>query len=254
MGLNLNDIHDALRFRRTFGGFDDFASYTDTELWTKLAADAGSSVAITASTANGVLALTTGGTDNNEAAVYTTNKVFKFLANKPLVGVGRIQYAEANADDANVAFGFSSAFGANLLVDDGAGPASSFSGALIYKVDGGTAWKCISSVGSGQNISTSTLTPGGSSYQTFFIECRPISSTICEVTFLCYDEVGGTFQPLFDSSLASLGNRAIKHQLTYTSAAAMNFGAYVKAGGGNSRPPHRGAGAGPPAARPLLGA
>ena len=223
MGMNLVDLHDAELKRRTFFVWDDFVNYTSGGLWTSLAADTTATVTVSDG-AKGVLAIYTDGTDNNEAAVKTTKEVFLIAANKPIIGEAKLQYTEANTDDANIAFGFADAIGANLLVDNGAGPKTSFSGALIYKVDGGTVWKCVSSLSTTQTISTSATTAGGSAYQTLRIEIRPVTSTIAEVSFF----VDGV--QLKDSTT----NKPIKHSLTYTSATEMQVGAYAKAGGANA--------------------
>ncbi len=227
MGMNtikLPDLFHATRLTHLL--HEDFDEYVDADVWTKLAADPGASAAVSDG-AMGLMTLTTGATDNNEAAIKSTKKNWKFINNKPLVCEIRLQYAEANTDDANVAAGFSSAIGANLLVDDGAGPATTMSGALIFKVDGGTVWRCISSLSTTQTITTSTKTAGGSADQVLRIECRPVSSTVCEVSYF----VDGV--PLYDAAVTSR-NQPIKHNLTYTSAADMHVGAYVKAGSANS--------------------
>lgn len=225
--MNLPDLHDELLKRRTVGLFDDFHHFVDTDVWTKLAADGGSSVANSDNVA-GLVTLTTGGTDNNEAALAGTRKNWLIAANKPIVFEARINYAEGNTNKANVAAGIASVIGAaNFLQDDGAGPAASFSGCAIYKVDGGTVWKCVSSLGATQTISTSTATAGGTADQVLRIEIRPVTSTLAEVSFF----VDG--QPLYDAAITSK-NQPIKHQLTYTSAVKMQPGVYVKAGSATS--------------------
>ena len=211
---------------RIFTWFEDFAWYITPHLWTSLASDGGTSVAIVTGD-NGLLGLTTGATDNNEAAVRTTNKLFTIADGKTLVGEALLQYSEAATDDANVAFGFSSVIGADQLLDDGAGPATNFSGALIYKVDGGTVWKVVSSKGTTQTISTSTKTAGGTTQQKLTITITPTTSTIAEVTYLV-DDV-----PLYDAAIVNR-QQPIKHYITYASAVAMYVGAYVKAGGATS--------------------
>lgn len=225
MGVNLIALPDNYYKRRLTSYIeDDFCFYSDGDQWTKLAADGGSSVAAGDSS---YVVLTTGGTDNNEAMVKTTKKNFTITANKQIVGDFLIQYSEANTDDANIFVGFSSAAAANLMVDDGAGPATNMSAFGIFKVDGGTVWKVISSIGTSQTITTSGTTAGGSTAQHLRVECLPVSSTVCEVTFY----VDG--KPLYDASQTSR-NVPIKHSFTYTGAAAMNGVAYVKAGGSNS--------------------
>lgn len=205
------------------GVSDHFYWYISPHMWTSLAADAGSSVASSGDSTNTDVVLTTGATDNNECAVRTTNEHFLFAADKPLIFEARIQYAEANTDDANVAVGFANAVGANLMVDDGAGPKTSFSGGMIYKVDGGTVWRAASSLGTTQTLTASTTTAGGASYQVLRMEFLPINGTDLEVTFF----VDGV-------QLKDSNNLPIKHTVIYASATEMHAFVYVKAGGANS--------------------
>lgn len=210
--------------RKTHGFFDDFLDFNTGDAWTSLVVDAGTSAAAS-DAAGGVVVLTTAGTDNNEVAVKRTKETFLTAAGKPITFYARAQYAEANTDDANVLIGILDAIAANAMVDDGAGPKSSFSGAAFYKVDGGTRWQCISSQGSTRTTTDLTAalsydkvakTAGGSSYQEFQIDIRPIDGTRAEVDFY------------IDGVLVA------QHDLTYTSATEMMAGAYIKAGGANS--------------------
>jgi hypothetical protein len=206
---------------------DDFFEYTDTQRWTKLAADAGSAVAISASAANGILSLSTGAVDNNEAMVRSTNAPWIFAANKVFAAEVLLQYSEANTDDANVAFGFSSAAGANLLLDNGLGPAANHSAAMIFKVDSGsygTVWQAHTSNATTQTTTVGSKTAGGTSYQRLRVEGRDIDGTNMEVTFFVND------LPLVDQAS---WRRPIKHNVAIASAAAMYLFVYVKAGSGS---------------------
>lgn len=220
----LLDLRDEMLARRTFGFLDDFEWYLSPHRWTSLAADAGSSVAVGASATNGTVVLTSGATDNNECASATTNSPFKFADDKPLYFETRLQFTEANVNAANVLAGFASALNsADMLQDNGAGPKASFSGCAIYKVDGETVWRCVSSKGGTQTISVSTKVAGGAAYQTLRIEAQPIDGSSLEVAFF----VDGA--QLVDSNA-----RPIKHTVAYSSAAAMQAGVYAKAGSANS--------------------
>lgn len=221
--MKVLDLPQQYLERRQFGFADDFEWYLSPHRWTSLVADAGSSVAIGASGTGGIVAAATGGTDNNEAAVATTNSIFKMADDKPLLFEAALQFSEANTDDANVFAGFSSALAADMLRDDGAGPATNFSGAGIYKVDGETVWRCVSSKGTSQTITQSTKTAGGSAQQKLRVEIQPVDGTNCEVTFY-----------VDDVQLRDANGIAIKHTVAYASAAAMKAGVYVKAGGANS--------------------
>ncbi len=213
---------------RQFGIFDNFDWFVTAHRWTSLAADSGSSVATTTAAGGGVL-LTTGATDNNEASISLTNKIFKFAADKSMTFDAMLQYAEANTDDANVMLGFSSTFAANAMIDDGAGPAASFSGVVFYKVDGGTVWRVRSSIGTTNTDTVLTNTAGGTAAQRFQIEARCLSLTRVELTF----KIDG--QPVLDPSAGY--HKQLLHVLDATSAAAMSAGAYVKAGGATTETP-----------------
>lgn len=202
---------------------NDFLHYaTATDGVTSLAADAGSSVAAGDARA-GVLVITTGATDNNEAGVRTTNENYLFLADTDTYGAAYIQYAEAATDDANVMVGFISAFAANNLGDDGAGPRASGCSAMIYKVDGGTVWRCHSRNGSASTDSVSTTTAGGATYQKLEVELHETDGVNMDVVY----RVNGNL--LKDSN-----GLPIKHKVAIASATEMHFGVYAKAGGATS--------------------
>jgi hypothetical protein len=224
MGVKLVDFQDELLKRRSVFLFDDFLWYVTAHQFTTVVSDSGT-VAVSDG-AKGIVVLTPSDgtvTDNDEAYIKSTAETFLIAANKPIVAEAKLQFAEANTDDANVFFGLCDAIAANALVDNGAGMKTSGSIFAIYKVDGGTVWKVISSIGASQTISTSTTTAGGSAYQTLRVEIQPINSTIAEVTFY----VDG--QQLLDST--SL--KPIKHSITYTSCTEMQVGAGVKNGDTN---------------------
>lgn len=217
----LDHLPNELAFRNVFGFFDDFAWYISPHMWTSLAADSGTTVAISASAAAGAVTIGTGTTDNNEAALATTNKNFKFADDKPIVFEASVQYAEANTSAANVFIGLSSALAADQLVDNGAGPATSFSGAGFYKVDGETSWRFVTSMGSTQTKSNLlNNTAGGSATAIFRIEVNMVTSTQAEVI----PKINGV------QCVDSVTLRPIKHVVTLSSPAAMAAGVYVKCG------------------------
>ena len=210
-----------LENRRTFGFLDDFCVEIVTgDLWTTVLTDTGT--AAVGDAAGGIASLVpSDGTvaDNDEAYLKTTNELFKFAADKPAIFEVRAQYTEANTDDANVAFGFMDAVAANAILDNGAGPAASYSGAVFFKVDGGTTWNCETSIAGAQTTTALTAaqggTAGGASYKTFRITFDPYSSTAAKVNFF------------IDGVLMA------SHDFTYTSATEMCAFAGVKNGGTN---------------------
>lgn len=220
----LSSLEDLVRGREQFGFFEDFFELASGDLFTDTSADTGATVAAS-DAAGGVAVLTTGATNNNEAYLLTTKELFKFALDKTAIFEARVQYAEAATDDANVALGFMSAVAADSILDDGGGPAASYSGALFFKVDGGTRWNVESSIGGTQQTTELTAvnsrdklakTAGGSSYQTFRIEVRCASLTEAEINFF----IDGTF--------------VYQHIVDVTSCTEMMAFVGVKAGGANS--------------------
>lgn len=216
------DLPQCVKERRMFIVEDDFCWLISPHMWTTLAADTNATAAVAASggAVGGTIVLHTGTVDNNEAAVATTNKPFLFADGKPAHFEALVQYAEAATSAANVAVGFGSVIGsADFLLDNGAGPAASWSGAIIYKVDGGTVWKTCSSNGTTQTITTSTTTAGGSSQQRLEIDVEGISSTTAEIVY----KVDGV-------QLRDTNGNVIKDTILYASLVQMQAGVYAKQG------------------------
>lgn len=201
---------------------DHFASFATGGVWTDVSADTGATVAGT-DAVGGVVALTTGATDNNEALLKTTQELFKFDPDKDISGLFRVQFAEAATDDANVAVGFADGPDTDFLADDGAGDAINASGAIIFKLDGETVWRCATKNNSVTTETQSTTTAGGSAYQLLEIRVTRRDSASVWVSFLCNNV------PLRDSN-----NIDIKHAVATASATEMDCRAYNKAGGANS--------------------
>lgn len=209
---------DLLVRQQTVTFHDDFTADLDTNIWTTTASDSGT--ATVGDVSNGTLVLApSDGTvaDNDEIYVSLANEVFLFAANKPGYVAARIQFTEANTDDANVIFGVADAPIADTLVDNGAGPKASYSGAVFFKVDGSTVWQCENSISTTQKTTTTTTTAGGSSFQLLEIEWRPKTSTLMDVIF----KVDGV--------------EVAKHvDQTYTSATEMKVFVGAKNGAGNN--------------------
>lgn len=234
------DLMDELKHRRTFGFFDDLEWYISPHRWTSLAADAGSSVAIDADEPTGAIDLTTGATDNNEAGVATTNELFLFAADKPLVYEARLKFTEANTDDAAVAFGIAIGLNVANFIADGGASIISTTGAVIYKRKDTTKWRVASARAAVPSLGTrgttgqddeTNLSSTTTSYKIFRIEVLPVQSTSgsgigVEITYF----VDGV-------QLAGTDDKPIKHVLnnTFTNGTHdMKAGVYVKAGGANS--------------------
>jgi len=173
-----------LTLRDYFGVFDDFAHYVTADDFTTVATDSGTiadgdytggAVAIAASDATEV--------DNDETYLKGTQEIYKFAADKPLVFEARVKPVANTIGNANFIVGIKDAVAANTLVDDGAGPASSYGGAVFFAIDGDTTWWCESSIAGTQTTVDSGVTVTNNTYTTLRIEYRPISSTVGEVHY-----------------------------------------------------------------------
>lgn len=161
--------------------------------------------------------------DNDEAYLATPNELFVYAVGKPIYCCCLLQFAEANTDDANVAFGFQNAVGANSILDNGAGLKVTGSTLGIYKVDGGTVWRCVSSCNGTSTVSVSTKTAGGSAYQKLEILCNDWDGVSMQVSF----KVDGEY--LKDSATGLV----IRHTVAIANATEMQLFAGVKNGDTN---------------------
>jgi len=192
--LNLPTLEELRVSRDWVGFFEDFLYCVTADLWTITSASTGG--ATVGDAKNGILAMVTAATDNDSEVVENTHEIFKIAANKPIVGEWYVQFAQANTDDANMGVGFSNAPSAASLVDDGAGPAADFSGAMFYTVDGDTTWRVIYSDGTTQttkeldadgSLDGVAKTAASTAYQKLRIEIIPITSAKVDVCFFIDD-------------------------------------------------------------------
>lgn len=210
--------------------FDDFVGLDVVGNWTDVSADTGAAPSMAADGESAVI-LTTGGTDNNECYL-TSNLTLDLAVGQQVLLEAKVKATEANTDDLNFIFGLMSGAGANALLDDGGGPAASYSGAVFFKVDGGTVWNVESSVGSTQTTSATSYTSSQSTYQLLRILIDVVSATEAEVSFAVGQSGGSFFRLVTDTN-----NMPIKHTLDPTSFAAAKVVVGCKAGGANSETP-----------------
>lgn len=209
----------------TFTIWDDFAEFVTGDVWTSVLTDSGT-IAVE-DMAGGILLFTASdGTvaDNDEVYLKSTKEVLLFANDKPIYYGARLKFTEANVDDANVCHGMMDAVAANAILDDGGGPKASYSGAVFFKVDGGTVWWFETSIAGVQTTTqvSDVANAGDGTYRWFEIEVRPINSTLMEVI------------PKIDGKQCLDTNyQPIKHRVTYTGATEMNVFAGLKNGGAN---------------------
>ena len=118
--------------------------------------------------------------DNNEVYVSTVKQTWVFLDGKKLWFEVAINLTEANVDDANIIVGLSDTVGANFLTDNGGGPAASYDGAVLFKVDGGTVWQVETSNAGTQAIddSAGAFTSAATQVLGFYFDGTTTTSTI----------------------------------------------------------------------------
>lgn len=216
---------------RHFGFIDPF-THLDTGRWTTIASDGGSAAVVDA--AGGILRLTTSDAtpaDNDEVYVHTANEVFLFADDKPGEAVGRVKWAEANVDDANVIFGLWDGVTANDLQDNAGGPPASYSGAVFFKLDGETQWRFETSLA---GVQTTTLlaavSPNGANdWHSLKIVWRLRDSTHVEIV-PWIDENGGQD---FHIALDDANGKPVKHIITLGLPTEMALAFGAKAGGAN---------------------
>jgi hypothetical protein len=102
---------------------------------------------------------TDAGTDNDEVYASSGESIKFNSGSGNYVGIfAKLKLTEANTDDANIIFGLTDQGGANTLQDNGAGPPSSYSGAVLFKVDGDLHWYAEASKTTSQSTSAALVT------------------------------------------------------------------------------------------------
>lgn len=234
MTKNLIMPDDRLVLPHSFGFIDDFCDeiLATGGLWTKIATDSGTILVMDARggiaqfrPSDGTVA------DNDEVYLHTANELFLFDDPNPLEFMCRIAWAEANTDDANVIAGLANAVAANHLLDDGAGPPADYSGAVFFKVDGGTKWVFETSISTTQTTTTLSHTApnGATDFHTLKIVVKKRDATTIELTPYI-DEAGGQ-----DLKQCTDANGAlVKHTITLGTPTEMNAFVGAKNGGANN--------------------
>lgn len=232
MGMNKPDIHNSLELRRTSGIFDHFNSYTDTQLWT--AGGSGGTVA-NSDGDGGILTLTTGAAQDQDAIVRTTRKLYTFVSGKPMLFQIGLSYTEANTNQAGIFVGFASSF-TDILTDTTYALPASISACGIFKKPGDILWSAFTSVGTTQYTTqskTSCIQAGLP--QELVIQVMLAGSNL-EATFWAggFGATASGRVPMLPNVTTMAAMQPIKHVIAYSGAVAMYAGASVKAGSSSS--------------------
>jgi len=192
--------------------FDDGFDLIDGTNW-DITADAGG-VQAAIDGAGGIISIKCDGDDNDEAYIASSFESWLFTTNKKLRFKARVKCTEAATDDANLVAGLSSVIGADFLLDNGAGPAATYDGAVFFKVDGGTVWQTETS-NAGTQVTSASV--GAFSSATW---------TILEIEYDPNDDVTAKVSFSIDGAGVSV------HDLTISGLEEMHLILGVKAGGG----------------------
>lgn len=158
---------------------EDFTAY-DTDGFSNhlvLYGDTGTEAQLDAQ--GGGISLATGNTDNDQTGLSTGGEPFLFNAKQEIAVAARLSVTEIDSGnlDSSWCFGLSSTQ-VDVLADAGSGPPADYSGALIFKVETGTALQAETSVGTTQDTDTDVGTYAGTGeVWDLVIHYAPISST-----------------------------------------------------------------------------
>lgn len=219
----------AMRFGLQQFGFEDHMFGVDATRWSTVAADSGATVARhTAAPFGGVVALTTGGTNNNEAYIFTAPH-FAFAPGKPARTIGVLSVAEANTDDSAWFYGFMSGVAADTIVDGGLTFRASSYGAFIYKVKDSNFLRC-GILNNGTLTGELTDIPS-TGRKTLEIAIDPTAGNRYEVHFSIDRNGGQAPGPVWNRTY----NYPILADADFgASPTALSLAAGIKAGGANS--------------------
>lgn len=218
-----------MRFGLQQFGFEDPMIGLTSGRWSTVAADGGSSVAAYATTPfGGVVALTTGATNNNEAYLFTPPS-FAFAPNKPARAIGVVSIAEAATDASAWFWGFMSGVAADTIVDGGLTFRASSYGAFFYKVKGSNFLRCgILNNGTLTGFTTAIASTGRNTLE---VAIEPLAGNRYQVNYAVDDDGGQNPVSIFDATY----RYPYVHEADFgASPTALSLGMGVKAGGANS--------------------
>ena len=210
-------------------GVCDHFTKIDTAQW--LATKGTGGTLAVAATPGGWLNIPSAASDNDYQLLSTQTAVLKpAAASGAQTGTSvqfqaRFKATEAGANTANLVLGLSSILTTGFMADNGGGVPASFSGAVIYKKDGGNQLLAAVSNGTTQIKDKVLCTFTSGSTYTVAIDFNIFDSTNCLVKFWVKDETARVlYQP------EQLGRNVGSIMIPYASLAAMYPILGVKAG------------------------
>lgn len=201
--------------------YDDFLEVrTAANLLWQVVKGTGGSVTLSSSLAGGWVSIPTAASQNDYQCFFSQAASFTVQSNLLLAFEAMVQVTEANTNNSSWFVGFTSTTTTGFLQNTGA-PASSYSGAVIWKAKGAMAVKAQTSNGSTQNASSTLATA--------------VSGTTLIVGGVINpnDNTTALFTPYVSTVASNLRSNVIVGStinLTIASLANMYFGFGVRAG------------------------
>lgn len=210
--LRLPDaLHSA---REQFEICDHFASYTDTQLWTKADVATGTVTHEGSAGASRMRLFNTAAAD--AAVLATTNELFKFRAGKSMMCEGLINGSDVDTDDGMFFFGWADALAGGTLADT-TGALTATDACCLFKLPDTRVLRFHTEINGAQVVSDSDATILTGANQTLRIEVQPRSSTVLVA------------RPFLDGvQLKTTAGVPIAHDITLGTATDMDFGAMTK--------------------------
>lgn len=237
MGFRAHDFEEYLK-SNTFFIWDDFDHYVSADTFTTTASNSGT-VAVSDGV-GGIVKInpSSDGTNsqaaNDETYLHGTTEIFKFADGKPLFWAAKVRPVANTIGTIGLICGLKDAVAANSLQDDANGPADSYSGAVFFKDDSTTYWKCESSVSTSQTTVTTDKTVGNNAWDVLAILAIPNGTNTTEVHFFHADlQTDGDFE-LVEVGKTTSGEQFVAHTLNNNSATEMEVCCGCKAGTANN--------------------
>lgn len=213
--LTAEDIESYTHFKDDFFyiNFDEAGSEG---VW--LSTVENSSTAAISDAANGILTVTTGGTDNDQHIINSIAESWLLAANKDLTYKTRVKITEV-AEHAAF-FGLSDTVSADQLADDTGAIRSSFDGIGFYtKLGGSSNWFVVSSnattqnTGSGLTGGDTTLAATSAVWFKLKFTVTHTSSTVATIRFYIWNETTDSAYTLVDTQTILYSGLAEMHAL-----------------------------------------
>jgi len=187
--------------------YDDFFQQNATkgtadDQWTIVEDDGAGGTDAMQDAAGGIYKHFCDGDDNDEAYLLSTNECWKIAAGKSLWFECRAAFTEGNTNDMNWALGLSDQAGANMIVDNGAGPAASYDGCAFWNLENALTVSFETSNAATQSTATScgSHVSGTFANYGFWVRTESASDTVAVVT----PYVNGTAYTARNITLAGL--------------------------------------------------